>query len=203
MTEYRKIDKLAEKLFETTLQKIQEQFTIQRKLPTVGIKLLTKFDDLKKYNSLYVHKVTELKGKTGSFIILLIEKHMTIIRQKRSVRVAEEIEETEPILIFSIPQDIGRAYIRRETLADKLADMFIKVDIDFNEYPNFSKNYYVIGEDPDRVKKYLPKELIEVLDKIEDMSIEINGNLALIRTEKNLTEEVLMLLIRVGYQMTN
>ena len=202
MTDYSAIDNSTEKLFETTLQKIQGQLDVKRKGTNVGLKLLTKFDELKKYRSLFVHKVTELKGKSGSFIILLVEKHLTIIQQKRSARIEKEIEEVEPILIFSIPQDIGKAYIRKETLADKVADLFTKVDIDFIDYPNFSKNYYVVGEKPDQIKEYLPKGLIESLDKIEDMTIEINGNWGLLRTEKNLTENVLLLLMSIGYKMT-
>lgn len=202
MTDFKEIDNSAEKLFETTLQKVQGQLEIKRKDTKVGLKLLTRFDELKKYRSLFVHKVTELKGKSGSFIILLAEKHLTIIEQKRSARIEKEIEEIEPILIFSIRHDIGKAYIKKETFADKVTDLFTKVDIDFIEYPNFSKNYYVVGEKPDQLKRYLPKELIESLDKIGDMTIEINGNWGLLRTEKNLTENMLLLLISIGYKMT-
>jgi hypothetical protein len=80
--------------------------------------------------------------------------------------------------------------------------LLAKVDIDFVDYPNFSKNYYVVGEKADHIKRYLPKELMESLDKVEDMTIELNGNWGLLRTEKNLTENVLLLLISIGYSMT-
>lgn len=202
MTDYTRLDNSTEKLFETTLQKIQGQLDVRRKDTNTGLKLLARFDELKKYRSLFVHKVTELNGKTGSFIIMLVEKHQTIIEQKRSERIEKEIEEIEPILIFSIPQDIGKAFIRKETLADKVTDLFIKIDIDFSEYPNFSKNYYVVGEKPDLIKKYFPKKLMESLEKIEDMTIEINGNWGLLRPDKNLTEKVLLLLLSIGYKMT-
>ena len=202
MTDHSSIDDSTEKLFEATLQKIQGQLDVKRKDTNVGLKLLTRFDELKNYRSLFVHKVTELKGKSGSFIILLIEKHLTIVEQKKSARIEKEIEEVEPVLIFSIPQDIGKAYIRKETLADKIADLFTKVDIDFIDYPNFSRNYYVVGEKPDQVRKHLPKALIESLDKIKGMTIEINGNWGLLRPEKNLTEKVLLVLLSIGYKMT-
>jgi hypothetical protein len=202
MSDHSVIDDASEKLFETILQKIDDRLTIHRKDPRVALKIVTRFDELKKYKSLFVHKVTELKGPSGSFIILLLEKHLTIIEQKRTARIQKEIEEIEPILVFSIPQDIGKVYIRKETLADKVTDLFTKIDIDFAEYPNFSKNYYVVGEKPDMVKKHLPKRLMESLEKTADMIIEINGNWGLMRTEKNLTEDVLLSLLRVGYKMT-
>jgi hypothetical protein len=202
MTDYSSIDNSTEKLFEATLQKIHGQLEVKRKDTNVGLKLLTRFDELKKYKSLFVHKVTELKGKSDSFIILLVEKHLTIIEQKRNARIEREIEEVEPVLIFNVPQDMGKIYIRKETLADKVIDVLAKIDIDFPDYPNFSKNYYVVGEKPDQVKKYFPKKLMDSLDKIRDMTIEINGNWGLLRSEKNLTENVLLLLMSIGYKMT-
>jgi hypothetical protein len=202
MTEYKQIDNATDKIFETTLLKIKGQLEIKRKEPNVGLKLLGRFDELKKYQSLYVHKVTELKGEMNSFIILLVEKHLTIIEHRKTGRRQREIEEVEPILIFSIPTDIGRVFIKKETLADKVADLFNKIDIDFKAYPRFSKNYFVIGDKPDLVREHLPKGLIESLDNVEDMTIEINGNLGLLRPEKNLTENLLLLLISIGYKMT-
>jgi hypothetical protein len=202
MTDLRRIDPAAEKLFEATLKRVQGKFEIKRKEPETGLKLLARFDELKNYRSLFVHKVTEFKGTTGSFTVLLAEKHLTIIQQKRTARVEKEVEEIEPVLIFNIPHDIGKVLIRKEAVADKLVDIFIKVDIDFEEYPDFSKNYYVVGENPDLVKQFFPKKLIESLDGREDVTIEIHGNRGLLRTGKNLTGDVLLLLLSIGYRMT-
>jgi hypothetical protein len=163
---------------------------------------LTRFEELRKYQSLFVHKVTELKGASGSFIILLIDKHSTIVRQKRSGKYLEEIQEIEPILVFSLQQDVGRAFIRKETIADKLVDLFTRVDVDFQEYPNLSRNYYIIGERQVDIEKHLPKGLLESLEKVEDLTIEINGNWGLARTEKNLTQNLLLMLISIGNRIT-
>jgi len=202
MTGHSTTDNSQLKLFETTLQKVQGQFDIKRKDTNVGLKLLSKFDEFKKYQSIFIHKVTELKGQDGAFMILLVEKHLTIIEHRRGAMIEKEIDELEPILIFTIPQDIGKVYIRKETIIDKVLDIFTKVDIDFIEYPNFSKNYLVIGEYPDQVRSYLPKGLMDSLEKIKNMTVEINGNWGLIRPERNLTEIVLLLLLSIGYKMT-
>jgi len=201
MPDYRTIDKSYENLFDSVLQRVQGQLEIKKKTSTVGLKLLRQFDELNKYQSLFVHKVTELKGTKNSLIILLIEKHLTIIESKRSGRFEKTIEEIEPVLVFSISQNIGRVLIKKETLADKVADLVNKIDIDFNEYPAFSKNYYVVGNRPDLVKKYLPKALIESLEKVKNLTVEINGNWGLLRSEKNLTEDLLMMLISIGHKL--
>lgn len=200
---YKALDPSTENLFESTLKKIQHQLEIKRKDTTRGLKLLSRFDELRKYNSLFVHRVVEVKGTHGSFLILLIEKHLTIIETKRHRRTEKENEEAEPVLVFSIPQEMGSVSIRKETLTDKVIDLFTKVDIDFTEFPNFSKNYYVVGENPDLVKQYLPKSLMKALDNIKNITVEINGNWGLLRTERNLTADVLLFLVSLGNKMTN
>lgn len=200
---YKPLDPTIENIFEATLQKIKGQLEIKRKDTATGLKLLSRFDELRKYNSLFVHKVVEVKGTHGSFLILLIDKHLTIIETKRHRRTEKEIEEAEPVLVFSIPHDMGKVYIRKEMLVDKVLDLFTKVDIDFAEFPNFSKNHYVVGEKPDLVKQYMPRSLMKTLDTIKNITVEINGNWGLLRTERNLTEDVLMFLVSLGNKMTN
>lgn len=200
---YKPLDPTIENIFEATLQKIKGQLEIKRKDTATGLKLLSRFDELRKYNSLFVHKVVEVKGTHGSFLILLIDKHLTIIETKRHRRTEKEIEEAEPVLVFSIPHDMGKVYIRKEVLVDKVLDLFTKVDIDFAEFPNFSKNHYVVGEKPDLVKQYMPRSLMKTLDTIKNITVEINGNWGLLRTERNLTEDVLMFLVSLGNKMTN
>lgn len=203
MTNFRSLDNTSEKLFDTTLQKVQDRFEIRKKEPQSGLRLLSKFDSLKHYDSLFVHKVTELKGRSGSFILLLLDKHSTIIRQKRSGSYKEEIQEIEPILIVGLDHDVGKAFIRNETLADKFMDFFNKVDIDFDNYPNFSRNYLVVGENAGLLKKSLPTGLLESLEKTNEMIVEINGNQCLIRSEKNLSEKLLLQLLSIGNRIIN
>lgn len=200
--QYRTLDSTTENLFESTLLKIKGQFEIKRKDTTTGLKLLSGFDELRKYKSLFVHKVVEVKGTSSSFLILLIEKHLTIIETKRHQRIEKDIEEVEPVLVFSIPQNMGNVFIRKETLMDKVLDVFTRTDIDFGEYPNFSKNYYVVGENPDLVKKHLPRGLMKSLENIKNLTVEINGNWGLLRTERNLTEDVLLFLVSLGNKIT-
>jgi hypothetical protein len=202
MPDYRKIDVESERIFESVLDKIQGQLEIKRQDSGVGLGLLLKFEELNKYKSLFVHKVTELKGKNNSFILLLVEKHLTILKQKKHGRVEKDVEEVEPVIIFPMPVDIGKVYIRTETLADKIADIFYEVDIDFDDYKNFSNNYYLIGDHPDLIRKHIPLSLIESLNTIQDMTVEINGPWGLLRPEKNLNEDLLLLLINMGYIMT-
>lgn len=161
-----------------------KKLQVVRKNDSLGLKLLWKFQQLNHYNSLYVHKVTELGGRNNSFIILLVEKHLTIIEQKRSGRVEKEIEEIEPILLFTVPNEMGRVLIRPETISDKLLDVVTKVDIDLKDYPGFSANYYVAGEYPELIRQYLPARLMDGLSHIKGLTIEISDYWALVRWKR-------------------
>ena len=147
--------------------------------------------------------MTELKNASTSFIILLAEKHSIVIKQLRSgLRYEEEIEEVEPLLFFTLSQDIGKVIVRRETLGEKIVDFFNREDIDFGDYPAFSRKYFVIGEKPDLVREYFPKGLIQSLEKIDDIVVEVNGKIGLVRTEKNLTESLMYQLIDIGSEIS-
>jgi hypothetical protein len=204
---HKELDGQSHRIFEALIAKVKNKFNISRKETSVGLKLLTRFDALKEYRSLFIHHVTEFKGERSSFILILVEKHFTIIdnpgkRMNAYVPTEKEIEEVEPMLLFSIPHDMDRVYIKPENLADKLTDLFVKVDIDFIDHPDFSKNYYVIANKPETVLRYLPKGLMTGLGKVKDMTVEINGQLGLLRSWKNLSEHLLLELLGIGYEMT-
>ncbi len=206
MTHFRKLDRSSGGVFDSVLQKVKGQFDARTLGLGAALKLVAGFDELKKYKSLFVHRATELKGPSGSFVIVLVEKHQTILESKGRRTYAprkKDIEEVEPILIFSIQQDIGRALIKPEGLGDKIADLFLKVDIDLKEYPRFSRNYFAVAENPEMFRTHFPKGLLKVLEKIGNMTIEVNGHWGLLRTEKNLTEDLLSLLISIGREMTH
>lgn len=201
MTDRSTLNLATTQLFEATLHKVSNQLKIIKRDVHVGLKLLSKFESLKKYKSVFVHHVTELKEDNGSFIIMLVEKHLTILEFRKHAILEKEIDEVEPVMIFSIPHDIGRVLIRRETITDKVMDLLTKVDNDFAAYPNFSKNYLVVGERPDLVKAHLPEGLLTALENIKDMTVEIHGNWGLARPEKNLTQQVLLRLLSMGYKI--
>lgn len=194
MTDEKPLDAALVQRFETTLQNGSAGLRIRRDDPGMGLKLLTRFNALKAYQRLYVHSVTELRGARDSFFVLLIEHHQHGRRE-------HDHEEVEPVLIFSLPQDIGRVVIKPETLGDKLVDLIARIDIDFDAYPIFSRNYYVVGEKPELVRDQLPVNLIEALKDTKGCTVEINGRWGLLRMEKGFSEETLLVLMKVGAKL--
>ncbi|MFN6943322.1 MAG: hypothetical protein ACK4ND_00130 [Cytophagaceae bacterium] len=200
---FRQIERSVENVFETVLQRVNPAIKVQHKKLDTGVKILDKFESLKVYEKLYVHKVTEFITPGKTFLILLIEKHSKIIRQGRSIhhRRVVEIEEVEPVLVFKLPKDIGKVYMKPETLGDKIADLVNRMDIDFKEFPRFSSNYYLVGEKPALIHQEFPRSILSTLDNIKGLTIEVTGKLGLLRNEKNLSEKNLAELINIGYAL--
>jgi hypothetical protein len=195
-------------LFQESLKDFIPPFRAIRKKEDHGVALLSKFEMINQYEELFVHEVTELKSKNGLVTIMLMEKHFTELRASRfssghtrHLR-PKAIEEYEPVLVFIMPSEMGKIYIKEETFGEKIVDLLVKVDIDFKEYPGFSKNYFMTAENPDVVRQIFPKQLLTALNETSEMNIEINGRLGLIRPQKNLSREVLHQLLKIGDHIT-
>jgi hypothetical protein len=198
MPEYHTLDQSTGQFVDVTLKQLQGKLDMQSLEDQIGLSLLTKFDALIQYENVFVHKVTQFSGTHGSFILLLAEKQVPGRGQEKTGRDEKPGGEPEPMLIFNLAHDLGKAFIRQETASDKILDVLLKVDVDFDDYPEFSKNYYVIGEDEDRIRQYMPVSLIRALSHVSGLVVEINGNAGLIRTGKNLSAESLALLMKTG-----
>jgi hypothetical protein len=63
-----------------------------------------------------------------------------------------------------------------EGLSTKLSEMFSGKDIDFHEYPEFSKRYYLRASDEIGVREFFSGPIIHFLEKQDEMHIEAHKN---------------------------
>lgn len=72
--------------------------------------------------------------------------------------------------------DLGRLWIRPETLSDKLAEWIIDEDLDFAEHPQFSRRYLCRSDHPDRVTLQVPQRVWESIGKRDDILVLSRGS---------------------------
>jgi hypothetical protein len=60
----------------------------------------------------------------------------------------------------------------------------IKGDVDFKDYPLFSKKFHVVTKDKDRLNYLLYNKPLDELTEFPDMELEINGNQCFFRCSK-------------------
>ena len=59
-----------------------------------------------------------------------------------------------------------------EALWTKFSELSFGRDIDFAEYPEFSRKYYLRGDDEPAIRRFFTEELIEFLQTQEPMHVE-------------------------------
>lgn len=86
-------------------------------------------------------------------------------------------------------RDFGISLLTKETLTDKIADLFLKIDIDFETNKSFSKKYRCLSNDTDKFRNAMSDELMNYLSAINHLELEFKKNVCLFRTEKSVIEQ--------------
>ena len=71
--------------------------------------------------------------------------------------------------LIHLPFNIPAFVLEGEGFFDKFFDRVLSVhekDINFDKYPLFSNRYHLTGENPELIKTFFSKSLIEFLEKI-------------------------------------
>ncbi|MFA5795468.1 MAG: hypothetical protein WC980_10445 [Candidatus Brocadiia bacterium] len=81
------------------------------------------------------------------------------------------------ICILTLPQSFKYIHIRSEGLFDKLASLVGFNDLDFNQYPEFSKRFWVKSADEEFARVFVSSEIMQFLTSYQKPPhIEIGGN---------------------------
>jgi hypothetical protein len=75
-------------------------------------------------------------------------------------------------------------YICKETIKEKIADLFLKIDTDFTEHKKFSRKFHVLTQDKDKLTSMLQFKNLDSLITFPDMEIEIINNACLFRNSR-------------------
>jgi len=85
---------------------------------------------------------------------------------------------------FTLRNSFPRTYVCKETIREKITDLFTNSEIDFEQSKRFSWNFYVVTEDKEQLSILLHfKELDELAD-YPDMELEFRGNACMFRSSR-------------------
>jgi len=91
------------------------------------------------------------------------------------------------LALRELPAYFGRILIRPETIPDKIAEWFERVEIDFPGNPGFSRRNYFLSDDNYLAKEFATERRLSELEKYRDIFMEINGNLMLAKFQRVIT----------------
>ena len=136
---------------------------------------------------MYIYTRTVTKNQQLSFLLLL---SMTFVyKSTKSPQNETRFSEYELIGIATLKKDYGRVLIRPETIEDKINNLFLSTDIDFDFNKGFSKKYYVVANDETKVRKCISNSFLETVRGFSGLEIELDGNILMVRLKKQFTQE--------------
>ena len=81
-------------------------------------------------------------------------------------------------------KDLGSAYIRPETIRDKINELIKPVEIDFDDTPKFSRMFYVLSENEKGIRSSLSKQFRELLTEYKSCEVEMKEGSLLLRLNR-------------------
>ena len=151
-------------------------------------KIISRFDSLNNYSLVVLSEAVEVKKNQNiSFLSLLCITYS--YKEVKSPQNERGFSEYELIGIAMLKKDYGRVLFRPETIADKIMDLFLNTDIDFDFDKVFSEKYYVVANDETKVRNCISKSFLETVRCFSGLEIEIDGNILMVRLRKQFTQE--------------
>jgi hypothetical protein len=85
---------------------------------------------------------------------------------------------------FPLNKTYPKTFICKETVREKIVDLFVKVDLDFKHSKKFSRKFQVLTEDKVLLSNLLQFKQLDDLAAFPDMEVEIQQNACLFRTSR-------------------
>ena len=105
--------------------------------------------------------------------------------------------------LISYETNIPDFTIAKEFLSDRIAERFGAQDIDFKEYPEFSRKYVLKGADEQAIRNLFQEPVVRFFEKHEGLYMEVHNNKILIHKNKVLKPEELEYFLEEGIEFSN
>ncbi|MBL7975021.1 MAG: hypothetical protein JNJ85_08915 [Candidatus Kapabacteria bacterium] len=138
----------------------------------------------------FFHTVKDLKAVTlDSMRLRSSEKelHVSLVQYYSSYRVGKNSNAGTDQYIFgyiTLKNNYPKTYIHKETIRDKIEDVFEKIDVDFDHCKEFSRKFEVLTEDKNQLHQLLRSKNLDVLANFPDMELEFLKNTFLYRSSR-------------------
>lgn len=149
---------------------------------------ISQFETLKTYSMVVLSETICLRNNQSNSYLSLLSISNTY-KNIKSPQLESSFTEQEIIGFATLKNDYGKVLIRPETIADKINELIYKLEIDFEFDKEFSRKYYVLTNNEEKLRKNISAEFLSITRKYKGLEIEIEGNSLLVRLKKQFTIE--------------
>ncbi|MBS1522588.1 MAG: hypothetical protein JST50_16435 [Bacteroidetes bacterium] len=174
--------------FDDTYKLLKSKFRIE---PTGDINFhMEDFEAFKDCKDVNVKGSYVIKNARTDCYVLFVEIHK-VKRSGTNLPHLYDYYEYQSWALAYLKKDCGRAFIRPETLADKLIELVHPVELDFHDDKAFSDTFYVLVNDRYKAESAMNRDFRNVVMDMrhEDVVIEIVNHTLIIGHHKPIMPE--------------
>jgi hypothetical protein len=185
-----------EEILNRTLVEIEKRFPFEpADLPSF---LPDNFELLKYYSNFLNRRTVKLKG--SNTYVAFVEVEFSVKGAKGAITLVKYFQ----CYVFCyLARTYGRLLIRRETLADKINELFHPMELDFAEDKAFSNQFFVLASDKTKAISFLNKTFRTAAIKAadDDLFIEVADSIVLIGSKQTVDEKSTLDMVTLGFEI--
>ena len=184
-------------LYFDILEELQKNYNFSETEDIFGVipgELLNSFVMFSGYRDLDLYEwfKVEINGNVFYFGTLEVEYTWKESRYPSSER------EFQNFIIKRLDFNYGKFMIRPETIQDKVQEIFVKSEIDFDDHPGFSSRYYFVAEDKGLARSFASDRRISLIEMQRELYVEINNNMLLAKFARSVNYDDCLSLLELG-----
>jgi hypothetical protein len=138
---------------------------------------------MKDYDDVNIFKTAKISDSVYDAYILVVQVSYTIHQGK----FPSSYSEPQVVGLKKLSRNYGNIFIRPETFEDKVSELFIKSEIDFSEFPNFSFRYYCLANDEIKARLFANSDRLRSIEKQNKILIDVNEDVLISKFSRILT----------------
>jgi hypothetical protein len=128
---------------------------------------------IRAYASTYFYKSFQINNIATTAKLFFVQASYIVYSQRSRYHQ----NELHLIGVKKLSKNYGEIEIRPEKIKDKINELIHPTEIDFEEFPKFSRKYFMLASNQELAKDFASKERIRAIENHKDLFIEIRGNL--------------------------
>ncbi|HEU4471926.1 MAG TPA: hypothetical protein VFR58_12620 [Flavisolibacter sp.] len=194
------ITKEEKEIFDDVLDNIRSRFTYDEDSgPAVPF---IKYALLQDYSGIIPYKTVKVQSPGGVCCLSLVKVQYSYTSGKHGTGIGSYLQ---AYVFIELPKAFGHTIIKRETIMNKIMELFQPLEIDFEDDRDFSREFYVLAKDKDKARELMTRRFRDAVREIKgaDPYIECLNDYMLVTNKRGVADDSLNSLIGFGIRISS
>ncbi|NJB72028.1 hypothetical protein GGR42_002519 [Saonia flava] len=183
------------------LKKIFDRVSFDYKVSKASKPNLSGFETFNGQKSLKLLQSFNIRKDNNQFTLCLIEYNTSHLEAHSYGGTIRTNSHKYLFGHLKIDSDFGRAFLRPETIGDKISEFFSSNELDIKGFDKFNRNYHLLTSDKKKFLTAMNGQLINSIAELKNVEMEFSGKKCLFRLKKAIDLEETLELCKLGINM--